>query len=163
VTAPYRIRQATAADAGVMVRMIREFAEYEKLLDEVKATEELLLDHLFGSRSTAETLIAESSAGEPVGYAVFFQTFSTFEGRIGIYIEDIYVRPRYRALGFGVALSNHIARIAVQRGCGRVEGVVLDWNRDMIAMVEGMGYRPVPGWTLYRLTGDALAAAGAPD
>lgn len=150
------IRPAAAADAATILGFIRELAEFERLAHEVVATEELLREHLFGpARRGAEAVIAEVG-GAPVGYALFFHSFSTFLGRPGIYLEDLYVRPAHRSQGHGQRLLAHLARLAVERGCGRLEWSVLDWNARALSFYRRLGAEPLSEWTVQRLTGEAL-------
>ena len=149
------IRTALEADVPLIVSFIRELAEYERLSDEVVATEEALRAHLFGERPVAEVMIAEDG-DDPAGFALFFHSFSTFLGRPGIYLEDLYVRPAFRGRGAGRALLVHLARLARERGCGRLEWSVLDWNEPAIGFYGRIGASPVGGWTVYRVTGEAL-------
>ncbi len=151
----FTIRFAEEKDAGTVFGMIRELAEYEKLLAGFEVTEERLRKSLFHG-GVAETLIGEHS-GRPVGYAIFFYTFSSFAGRIGIYIEDIYVKPEMRGKGFGEAMFSFIAKLAVERRCGRLEWSCLNWNTPSIAFYRKMGAEPLDDWTMYRLTGEKLA------
>jgi GNAT superfamily N-acetyltransferase len=151
-----RIRSATKEDVPVLAELIRGLARYEKLEHQVVMTEDLLAAGLFGARPYAEVLLAVDE-DRPVGFALFFHNFSTFLGRPGIYLEDLFVVPEERAGGIGRALLEHLARLAVDRGCGRLEWAVLDWNRDAIAFYERLGARPNSDWTVYRLTGEALA------
>jgi GNAT superfamily N-acetyltransferase len=151
-----RIRAATREDVPVIAELIRGLARYEKLDQEVVMTEEVLATGLFGERPYAEVVLAEDE-GRPVGFALFFHNFSTFLGRPGIYLEDLFVVPEQRGQGIGRALLAHLARLAVERGCGRLEWSVLDWNRDAIGFYERLGARPNSGWTVYRLTGEALS------
>ena len=151
-----RIRDATANDVPVIAELIRALARFEKLEHEVVMTDELLAASLFGERPYAEVLLAEDE-GEAVGFALFFHNFSTFLGRPGIYLEDLFVRPEHRGRGIGRLLLVHLARLAVERGSGRLEWAVLDWNRDAIGFYERLGARPNSDWTVYRLTGEALA------
>lgn len=153
------IRPATAADVPAIADLIRGLARYEKLDREVTMTEELLAENLFGPRRFAETLIAEKS-GEPIGFALFFHNFSTFLALPGIYLEDLFVVPEHRGRGVGRALLKELARIAVERDCGRLEWAVLDWNRDAIGFYERLGATPNSEWTVYRLTGEALSELG---
>jgi len=150
-----RIRSATRADVPVIADLIRGLARYEKLEHEVVMTEDLLAAGLFGQRPYAEVALAVDEE-RPVGFALFFHNFSTFLGRPGIYLEDLFVVPEERGGGVGRALLEHLARLAVDRGCGRLEWAVLDWNRDAIAFYERLGARPNSDWTVYRLTGEAL-------
>jgi GNAT superfamily N-acetyltransferase len=154
-----RIDPATPADVPTILQLIRELAEFEKLLHEVVATEQSVHDALFGERRVAEALLGRAD-GEVAGMALFFHNYSTFSGRPGIYLEDLYVRHRYRGRGYGKALLTHLAGLAVQRRCARMEWAVLDWNEGAIAFYESLGARPVDGWTVYRLTGEALQKAG---
>jgi GNAT superfamily N-acetyltransferase len=152
-----RIREAVPADVPVVASLIRELAEYERLLPEVTMTEELLAAHLFGPRPYAEVAIAEDGDGRPLGFALFFHNFSTFLGLPGIYLEDLYVRPDKRGRGAGRALLEHVARVARERGCGRLDWSVLNWNDPAIGFYRRLGARPNSDWTGYRLEGDALA------
>lgn len=156
------IRPATAEDVPLILSFIRELADYEHLSHEVVATEEALRESLFGKRPFAEVLLA--FVGEdPAGFALFFHNFSTFLGKPGIYLEDLYVRPEHRGAGAGRALLSHLARLAVERGCGRLEWWVLDWNEPSIGFYERLGATAMDDWTVYRLTGDTLTdlASGA--
>jgi GNAT superfamily N-acetyltransferase len=156
------IRVATEDDVPLILSLIKELAEYERLSQEVVATEEALRDSLFGARRVAEALLGYLG-DDPAGFALFFHNFSTFLGRTGIYLEDLYVRPEFRGAGVGRALLVHVARLAKERGCGRLEWSVLDWNEPAIGFYRGIGASPVSGWTVYRLTGetlDRLAAGG---
>jgi GNAT superfamily N-acetyltransferase len=154
------IRPATPTDLSLILSFIRGLAEYERLLDECVATEDLLREHLFGARPYCEVVIAEDAEG-PAGFALFFHNYSTFLAKPGIYLEDIFVRPERRGHGLGKALLVHLAKLAVERGCGRLEWSVLDWNAPSIAFYESLGARPQDGWTVYRLTDGALAELGA--
>ena len=153
--ADLNIRPATAHDVPTILSLIKELAEYEHLSHEVIATQESLTDALFGPRRAGEALIAEM-AGEPAGYALFFHSISTFLGRAGIYLEDLYVRPNLRGQGIGRALLKRVAQIAVDRRCGRLEWSVLNWNEPAIRFYRSLGAAPLEEWTMYRLTGDAL-------
>ena len=150
------IRPATEADVPLILRFVRELAAYERLAHEVVATEDGLRQTLFGARPYAEVVIAELDGGEPAGFALFFHNYSTFLGRPGIYLEDLYVRPEVRGKGVGRALLAHLARLAVERGCGRLEWWVLDWNEDAIRFYRSLGARPIEDWTVFRVTGEAL-------
>ena len=150
------IRSATASDVPLILRFIRGLAEYERLLDECVATEELLHTSLFGPRPDAEVVIA-SLDGAPAGFALFFHSYSTFLARRGLYLEDLFVFPEFRGRGVGKALLKYLARLAVDRGCGRFEWAVLDWNESAIEFYESLGAVPMGDWITYRLTGDALA------
>jgi GNAT superfamily N-acetyltransferase len=149
------IRPAVAADTPTIVRLIRALAEYERLSDQVVFDEDRLAAHLFGPRPYAEVLLAEDS-GRAVGYALFFHTYSTFLGKPGIFLEDLFVEPAHRGRGHGKALLSAVAKLAVERGCGRVEWFVLDWNEPSIRFYDSLGANPTAGWIPYRLTGDAL-------
>jgi GNAT superfamily N-acetyltransferase len=149
------IRFAETADVPVIAELIRGLARYEKLEHEVTLTEELLAQNLFGPRRYAETLVAEHG-GTAVGFALFFHNFSTFLARPGVYLEDLFVVPEHRGGGVGRALLARLAQIAVERGCGRLEWAVLDWNRDAIGFYERLGAHPNSDWTVYRLTGEPL-------
>jgi GNAT superfamily N-acetyltransferase len=153
------IRSAEAPDVPAIAQLIRGLAKFEKLEHEVSMTEELLTKNLFGPHRFAEALLAEE-AGAPVGFALFFHNFSTFLALPGIYLEDLFVVPEHRGRGIGRALLEHLAHVAVERGCGRLEWSVLDWNRDAIAFYERLGARANSEWTVYRLTGEALTALG---
>ena len=152
------IRPATPGDVPLVLQLIRELAEYERLADELVATEDGLREALFGARAVAEVVIAELD-GAPVGYALFFRNFSTFLGRAGMYLEDIFVRPECRGRGIGAALLGHVAALAVERRCERLEWVVLGWNVSAIRFYENLGARPMSDWLIYRLDGDALRGA----
>ena len=152
---PTQIRPATPGDIPQILQFIRELAEYEKLTHEVTATEALLHQHLFGPRPVAECLVAELDQA-PVAFALFFHNFSTFLGRPGIYLEDLFVRPAARGKGVGRALLTHLAKIAVERDCGRLEWAVLDWNAPAIGFYKKLGAVPMDEWTVMRVTGDAL-------
>ncbi len=149
------IREATAADVPAILGLIRELAEYERLLDMVVATEASLHQSLFGSRPFAEALMAEIG-GEAVGFALFFHNFSTFLGKPGVYLEDLFVRPSFRERGVGKLLLIRVAQIAVEQDCGRMEWSVLNWNEPAIRFYESLSAKPLADWTMYRLTGDAL-------
>ncbi len=156
------IRPATEDDVPLILSLVKELAEYERLSHEVVATEELLRNSLFGERPVAEVLVGHLG-DEPVGFALFFHNFSTFLGKPGIYLEDLYVRPEFRGAGIGRALLIHLARLARARDCGRLEWSVLDWNEPAIGFYKRIGASPVSGWTVYRVTGvalDELAARG---
>ncbi|WP_046503370.1 GNAT family N-acetyltransferase [Streptomyces odonnellii] len=156
------IRTATAADVPVIHTMIRELAEYEKCLDEARATEAQLHEALFGEHPAAFAHIAESDDdGEPVGFALWFLNFSTWRGVHGIYLEDLYVRPASRGGGHGKALLTELARICVERGYGRLEWSVLDWNEPSIGFYRSLGAVAQDEWTVFRLTDEALRTLGA--
>jgi GNAT superfamily N-acetyltransferase len=154
------VRPARPDDLALIERLIRELAEYEKLAGEVRSTSELLREHLFGPAPKAEVLIGEID-GEPRGFALFFGTFSTFEGRPGLGLEDLFVEPEARGRGLGKALLGALAQTAAERGCARLEWNVLDWNAPSIAFYDSLGARPNAGWIGYRLHGEALAALAA--
>ncbi len=151
------IRSANEGDAAVIVALIRELAEYERLAHACEASEELLVPALFGDHKYAEVLIAEVG-GQTAAFALFFCNFSTFLSRPGIYLEDLFVRPHFRGMGIGRALLAKLASIAVERNFGRVEWSVLDWNESAIGFYKQMGAVAMDEWTVYRLTGDALKA-----
>src|SRR5712691_2254482 len=151
----FQIRQATERDLPVIISFIRQLAEYERMSDEAVMTGEILRESLFGPRPFAEVLLGYDGE-QPVAFAVFFHNFSTFLGRPGLYLEDLFVLPAQRGSGIGRLLLAHLARLAVERGCGRLEWAVLDWNRDAIQFYERLGARPNSDWTVYRLTGEAL-------
>ncbi len=155
------IRPAAADDVPLILALIRELAEFERLADEVVADEVLLARGLFGPQPAAEVLLAFS--GEtPAGFALFFQNFSTFLARPGIYLEDLFVRPEFRGLGIGRTLLQRIARLAVERGCGRFEWAVLDWNENAIGFYKKLGAQVMDDWRICRVTGPALERLGAP-
>jgi len=155
ITEDFVIREATAVDCDLIVTLIRELAEYERLSHEVEATAEKLRETLFGSNQYAEVLIAEHQ-GSAVGYALFFHSFSTFTGRPGLYLEDIYVKPNWRGKGFGKSIMIHIAKLAVERNCSRLEWAVLDWNTPSISFYRSIDAVPMEGWTVQRLSGQSL-------
>jgi len=147
-------RFADEKDTALILSFIKSLAEYEKMLDEVVATEELLSEWLF-EKKKAEVIFALEN-GKEVGFALFFHNFSTFLGRAGIYLEDLYVLPEYRHKGYGKGLIKALAAIAAQRGCGRLEWWCLDWNKPGIDFYLSLGAVPMDGWTVYRLTGETL-------
>lgn len=153
--APVQIQAATVEDVELLLAMIRELAGYERLEHQVLATAEDLRHHLFGAAPAAQALVARIAA-TPVGMALYFFNFSTFRGRPGLYLEDLFVRPEHRGLGVGRALLEHLATIAVARGCARMEWSVLDWNESAIAFYRSLGARPMDDWTVYRLDDAAL-------
>ncbi|CDM38812.1 GNAT family N-acetyltransferase [Ectopseudomonas oleovorans] len=159
---PLTIRPATPDDAELILRFITELAIYEKAEHEVKTDAAGIRDSLFAERATAHGLICEHQ-GRPIGYAVYFFNYSTWLGKHGLYLEDLYVSPEARGLGAGKALLRHLAQVAVARGYGRFEWSVLDWNTPAIDFYESFGARPQSEWTTYRLTGQALLdfAAGS--
>ena len=150
----------TEADVPLVLEMIRELAEYERLSHMVTATEDLLRETLFGARPAAEVLLAWDGA-ECAGFALFFANYSTFLAKPGIYLEDLFVKPHARGKGFGLALLREVARLAAERGCGRVEWSVLDWNEPSIGFYKKLGATPMNEWTTFRLTGDALERLAA--
>ena len=155
-------RKAGREDVPLILEFIKGLAEYEKMSDEVVATEEILDEWLF-DKEKAEVIFAIAE-GEEVGFALFFHNFSTFLGRAGIYLEDLFVKPKYRGNGYGKAILKRLAQIAVERGCGRLEWSCLDWNQPSIDFYLSLGATPMSGWTGYRLTGKTLAdAAGVQD
>jgi GNAT superfamily N-acetyltransferase len=149
------IRAATPDDVPLIFALIGELAAYEKLSHEVVATEQQIRATLFGDRAVAEVVIA-SLDGTPVGFALFFPNYSTFLGRPGLYLEDLFVRPEARGFGAGRELLEHLARLAVERGWGRLEWRVLDWNEPSIAFYRKLGAEPLEDWTVFRVTGEAL-------
>ena len=151
----HTLRAATPADLPAIVGLIRELAEYEKLAHLVVVTPESLAPHLFGPRPAAEAVVGEVNE-RVVAFALFFTNFSTFLGRPGLYLEDLYVQPAHRGTGLGKALLQHLGSLAVARGCGRFEWSVLDWNENAISFYESMGATVLPDWRICRLAGDAL-------
>jgi GNAT superfamily N-acetyltransferase len=154
------IRRATAADAPEVLRLVLALAEYEKLGREAVATAADFEATLFGADPAAEVLLAVED-GRAVGLALYFRNYSTFLGRPGIYLEDLFVEPAWRGRGLGKALLKAVARTAVQRGCGRFEWAVLDWNAPAIRFYESLGARPLRDWTVFRVTGEALEKLGS--
>ena len=155
-----RLRVATRDDIALIAHFIRALADYEKLLDEVRLDEGVLAEKLFGPRPYAEVLIGEIN-GKPQGFALFFHNFSTFEGRPGIYLEDLFVTPEARGSGLGTALLAELARLAVERDCARLEWSVLDWNEPSIGFYKALGAKPMDEWTVFRLDGTALTNLAA--
>ena len=155
------ITPAVESDVSLLFRFIRDLAVYEKLAHEVVATEEGLRRTLFGQRRYAEALIARLE-GSPVGFALYFHSYSTFLGKPGLYLEDLFVDPAHRGKGIGKALLQRLAAIAVERDCGRVEWAVLDWNAPAIAFYRSLGAAPMHDWTVFRLEGAALRAFAGP-
>ncbi len=147
-------RYADEADTGLVLEFIKGIAAYEKMSDEVVATEELLHEWMF-EKKLVEVIFAEAEQ-DTVGFALFFQNFSTFVGRAGLYLEDIFVKPEYRKKGYGKAIFQKLAQIAVERGCQRFEWVCLDWNQPSIDFYRSMGAVPMDQWTIYRLSGDGI-------
>jgi len=156
VTDGVTIRAATRGDVPVILELIRGLAEYEKLAHECVASEAALLATLFGPRPQAEVLIAMVD-GTPAGFALFFPNYSTFLAQQGIYLEDLFVKPAFRGRGIGKQLLIHLAQLAVERKCGRLEWSVLDWNQDAIRFYESLGAKAMDEWTVFRVTGPALA------
>jgi GNAT superfamily N-acetyltransferase len=154
------IRPATVEDAAVILRFITDLAIYERAEHEVKTDLAGIQNSLFAEGSTAHGLICEQD-GQPIGYAVYFFNYSTWLGRHGLYLEDLYVSPEQRQIGAGKALLRHLAQLAVARGCGRFEWSVLDWNQPAIEFYQSFGAKPQDEWTTYRLTGEALQAFAA--
>jgi GNAT superfamily N-acetyltransferase len=152
-----RIERAVAADVPEILSFIRALAEYERLADHVVATEEDLRESLFGPRPAAEVVFVRAG-GERVAFALFFETYSTFLGRRGLHLEDLFVKPAHRGRGYGKALLVHLARVAVERGCGRFEWAALDWNAPAIAFYEKLGAVALDEWRTFRLTGASLEA-----
>ncbi len=160
--APFTIRPAEPEDAETIIGLIRELAVYEHLEHEARATPEAFRQHLFGPRPFAEAMLAEVE-GAPVGFALYFHTFSTFRGQPSLYLEDLFVRPDHRGQGIGKAILRRLARLAVERGCGRLEWAVLDWNAPSIGFYKSLGARPMDEWTVYRLDNEALIRLADPD
>lgn len=150
-------RFAQPQDCALILSFIRGLAKYEKMENEVVATEELLFEWIFEKQKAEVIFVLDE--GREVGFALFFHNFSTFLGRAGIYLEDLYVMPEFRGRGHGKALLSKLAKIAVERGCGRLEWSCLDWNKPSIDFYLSMGAVPMEGWSVYRLTGDTLVAA----
>lgn len=148
-------RFAQEKDTALILYFIKELAKYEKMLDDVVATEEILKEWIF-EKGKAEVIFALED-GKEVGFALFFHNFSTFLGRSGLYLEDLFVKPEFRGKGYGKALLKKLAQIAVERGCGRFEWSCLDWNKPSIDVYLSLGAKPMEDWTVYRLTGEALA------
>ncbi len=152
----FQIRPARVEDVPIILELIRDLATYERAPNEVTATEEQLVDVLFGERPAAEVLLAFEGKS-PVGFAVFFHNFSTWLGRPGLYLEDLFVKPEKRGKGYGRALLVDLAKIAHNRGCGRMEWAVLDWNEPAIEFYRALGAKPMDEWTVFRLTRDGIA------
>jgi len=155
----FTIEPARPEEVGLVLAFIREIAQYEKLASAVVTDEATLRESLFGERPAAEAVIGRHR-GEPVGFAVYCHNFSTFLGRRGMYLEDLFVRPAERGKGFGLALFRHVARLAAARGCRRMEWSVLDWNTPAIRFYRALGAEAMDEWTVFRLTGEALRKAG---
>jgi GNAT superfamily N-acetyltransferase len=160
-TSAIALRTASVDDVPLILRCIRGLAEYERLGHECVATEDLLRASLFGASPAAQVVLAMNGS-EPAGFALFFCNYSTFLARPGIYLEDLFVFPEYRGRGIGRTLLQHLAQLAVTHGYGRLEWAVLDWNVEAIRFYESLGAVPMSDWTTYRVTGEALAALGAP-
>jgi GNAT superfamily N-acetyltransferase len=152
----FEIRTARVEDVPIILQLIRDLATYERAPNDVTATEELLIEVLFGARPSAEVLLAFEQE-IAVGFAVFFHNFSTWLGRPGLYLEDLFVKPEVRGKGYGRALLVHLAKIARERGCGRMEWAVLDWNDPAIQFYRKLGAKPMNEWTVFRLTSDGIA------
>jgi GNAT superfamily N-acetyltransferase len=160
--AEFKIRTARRADVPTILQLIRDLATYERAPNEVTATEEQLVDVLFGEKPAAEVLLAFENE-TPVGFAVFFHNFSTWLGRPGLYLEDLFVKPEKRGKGYGRALLVDLAKIAYERGCGRMEWAVLDWNNPAIKFYRALGAKPMDEWTVFRLTRDGIAELAKSD
>ena len=152
----FTIRPATIVDVPIILQLIRDLATYERAPNEVRATETQLTDVLFGEKPAAEVLLAFEDK-MPIGFAVFFHNFSTWLGKPGLYLEDLFVKPEVRGKGYGRALLIHLAKIARERSCGRMEWAVLDWNEPAIQFYEKIGARPLDEWKIFRLTRDGIA------
>lgn len=150
------LRPAAEADLDTIIELIHALAEYEREPDAVRLDREELGRHLFGPRPYAEVILAETPGGASAGFALFFHNFSTWEGKPGIYLEDLFVRPEFRGHGYGKALLAELASLAVERGCARLEWSVLDWNEPSIQFYRALGAVPMDEWTTFRLVGDAL-------
>ena len=151
----FRIREATREDISLVFQFIKELAEYEKMTDDVVATEEILMESLF-DKEVAEVVFGEYK-GEPVGFALYFHNFSTFIGRPGLYLEDIFIRPEARGKGFGKIMMSYVAKVAKDRNCGRMEWACLDWNTPSIEFYKKIGAIPMEEWTVYRATEDVFS------
>ncbi|MFO1337313.1 MAG: GNAT family N-acetyltransferase [Burkholderiaceae bacterium] len=159
--AAFTLRSAEPRDVPAIVGLIRELADFEHLTHLLQVTPETLAPHLFGDRPVAESWVAELPGGDVVAFALCFTNFSTFLAKPGLYLEDLYVQPAHRAAGIGKAMLTHLARVAHQRGYGRFEWCVLDWNENAIRFYERMGASLLPDWRLCRVTGEALAKLAA--
>ena len=159
---PFFLRGAELRDIGAIVQLIRDLAEFEQLSHLLQVTPEKLRPQLFGEKAVVESLVAEAG-GEVVGFALFFTNFSTFLAQPGLYLEDLFVTPAQRGRGIGAALLTRLARLAVERGYGRFEWSVLDWNQDAIGFYQRLGATVMPDWRICRITGDALQALGEPE
>ncbi len=153
-----RLRPAGESDIETIIELIHALADYEREPEAVVLDRNELRRHLFGPRPYAEVVLAETDDGESAGFALFFHNFSTWEGKPGIWLEDLFVRPEVRGHGYGRALLAELARLAVERGCARLEWSVLDWNEPSIAFYRALGANPMDEWTTYRMTGEALRA-----
>jgi GNAT superfamily N-acetyltransferase len=151
----FEIRHAEEKDVALIRSLIRELAEYEKMLDEMVATKELLEKHLFGKKRFVEVVLGYYN-DVPVGFALFFHNFSTFVGKHGLYLEDLYVKPEYRGKGFGKSLLAYLAKLAVERDCGRFEWTVLNWNEPSLVFYKMLGARVMDEWLIHRVTGEEL-------
>jgi GNAT superfamily N-acetyltransferase len=160
MTPKFLIRSANEADVPLILQFIKELADYEKLAHEVVATENSIRDNLFGPRKTAEVILAFEDEA-PVGFALYFHNFSTFVGKPGIYLEDLFVRPKFRGRGYGKALMIELARIAKERDCGRFEWAALNWNTPAIDFYRRLGAQPMSDWTIFRLTPKEIATLAA--
>lgn len=156
----FSIRSATVSDVPLILQLIRELADYERAPDDAVATEPQLREVLFGPKPSAEVLLGFEGA-EAMGFAVYFFNFSTWLGRPGLYLEDLFVRPAARGKGYGRALLARLAQIALERGCGRMEWAVLDWNEPAIGFYKKLGAKPMDEWTVFRLTGDGIVSLAA--
>lgn len=152
------IRFAKKEDTPLILQLVKDLAEYEHMLDQVIATEEIMEEWIF-EKKKAEVIIGEYE-GKPVGFALFFHNFSTFLGRAGVYLEDLFIKPEYRGMGFGKAMLQRLAQITVERGCGRLEWYCLDWNKPSIDFYKSLGAVSLDDWTTYRMTGDILEEFG---
>ncbi|MEP7216102.1 MAG: GNAT family N-acetyltransferase [Anaerolineaceae bacterium] len=150
------LRPAAETDLDTIIELIHGLADYEREPDAVLLDRDELRRHLFGARPYAEVIIAETGAGQSVGFALFFHNFSTWVGKPGLYLEDLFVRPEFRGHGYGKALLVELARLAVERGCARLEWSVLDWNEPSIQFYKALGAEPMDEWTVYRVSGNAL-------
>ena len=154
------IRNATSNDLNMLIEFIHDIAEFEELAHEVSFTKDELMESMFGNDRTAEAIIAENE-GEAVGFAVYFQNFSTFKGKPGLYLEDLFVKPDWRKHGIGRALLVRLAQIAVERGCPRFEWVALDWNQNAIDFYEKLGAKQLNDWRIFRMEGETIAQLAA--
>lgn len=155
MTENFEIKFATKNDAGIILELIKEIAAYEKLADQVEATEAQIINHLFSEKNYAECIIGFEN-NIPIGFALFFHNYSTFVSRPGIYLEDLFVKEKYRGKGYGKKLLLSLVKIADERNCGRVEWSVLNWNKPAIDFYEGIGAIPMNEWTVYRLNQEAI-------